>query len=189
MFRETINSNYEKIYEYSDHKNIVNYVNFSDFSKNLLFASGSLNGEIVIHQYKNDNFYTNVISAHDFGVNSFSFSPENKIISCGNDGLIKIWEENLETGQWSTIDTIETETITTSVAYNPCKKDTFASCGEDGVVIFWQKKEDKWNQKTVMTHVCEMVKVEWNDNGSNLIGIGADGIENLYEENILTFNE
>lgn len=25
-----------------------------------------------------------------------------------------------------------------------------------------------------------MVKVEWNDNGSNLIGIGADGTENLY---------
>lgn len=34
-----------------------------------------------------------------------------------------------------------------------------------------------------------MVKVEWNDNGSNLIGIGADGTENLYEEDILTLNE
>ena len=45
--------------------------------------------------YINDTFVTQKIQGHSFGVNSVSFNPknENQFVSCGNDSLIKKWEE------------------------------------------------------------------------------------------------
>ena len=82
---------YDKIFEYNEHTNAVTCVAFSNASKDvLLFGSGCLDGNIALHQYKGDNFYSEKLKAHNFGVNAISFSKTNPLLfaSCGNDKLI-----------------------------------------------------------------------------------------------------
>ncbi len=50
------NCKWEKIYEYSEHKNSVNCVSFANHEFGLILLAGSSDGNISIHEYKS-TFY------------------------------------------------------------------------------------------------------------------------------------
>ena len=130
--------------------------------------------------YINDTFVTQKIQGHSFGVNSVSFNPknENQFVSCGNDSLIKKWEEKNNT--WEFVDKIETDSIMKDVAYSD--NESFASCSEDGSIILWTKEGNEWVKKILGMNENEIVKIEWNENFSTLIAIDSKGIQSSYNQ-------
>ena len=181
---------YDKIFEYNEHTNAVTCVTFSNASKEvLLFGSGCLDGNIALHQYKGDNFYTEKFKAHNFGVNAISFSKTNPLVfaSCGNDKLIKIWTYQKETGNWvPEINETPDDSITKDIAFRENDvNDSFATCNEDGVVYYWRKQGAQWTNKAVIEYSEPIIKVSWNDNGNMLVAVASDGKELIVGESEL----
>lgn len=181
---------YDKLFEYNEHTNSVTCVAFSNASKDvLLFGSGCLDGNIALHQYRGDNFYTEKIKAHNFGVNNISFSKTNPFVfaSCGNDKLIKIWTYQKDTGNWvPEIKDAPDDSITTDIAFRENDvTDSFATCNEDGIVYYWKKHGEEWAYKPVIEYTEAMVKVSWNDNGNMLVAVSSDGKEHIVGESEL----
>ena len=54
VWRETNNSRWEKIYEYSEHKNSVNCIAFANHEFGLILLAGSSDGFISLHEYKSN---------------------------------------------------------------------------------------------------------------------------------------
>ena len=181
---------YDKIFEYNEHTNAVTCVAFSNASKDvLLFGSGCLDGNIAIHQYKGDNFYSEKLKAHNFGVNAISFSKTNPLLfaSCGNDKLIKIWTYQKETGNWvPEINETSDDSITKDIEFRENDvNDSFATCSEGGVVYYWRKQGAEWTYKTVIEYSEPIMKISWNDNGNMLVAVASDGKELIVGESEL----
>ena len=123
---------------------------------------------------------TQKLNGHSFRVNSVSFNPknENQFVSCGNDNLIKKWEEKNDT--WEMVDKIETDSIMKDVSYSD--KETFASCSEDGSIILWTKEGNEWGKKILGMNEEGIVKIEWNENFSTLIAIDSNGIQSYFSQ-------
>ena len=178
---------YDKIFEYNEHTNAVTCVAFSNASKDvLLFGSGCLDGNIALHQYKGDNFYSEKLKAHNFGVNAISFSKTNPLLfaSCGNDKLIKIWTYQKETGNWvPEINETSDDSITKDIEFRENDvNDSFATCSEGGVVYYWRKQGAEWTYKTVIEYSEPIMKISWNDNGNMLVAVASDGKELIVGE-------
>lgn len=181
---------YDKIFEYNEHTNAVTCVAFSNASKDvLLFGSGCLDGNIALHQYKGDNFYSEKLKAHNFGVNAISFSKTNPLLfaSCGNDKLIKIWTYQKETGNWvPEINETSDDSITKDIEFRENDvNDSFATCSEGGVVYYWRKQGAEWTYKTVIEYSEPIMKISWNDNGNMLVAVASDGKELIVGESEL----
>ena len=181
---------YDKIFEYNEHTNAVTCVAFSNASKDvLLFGSGCLDGNIALHQYKGDNFYSEKLKAHNFGVNAISFSKTNPLLfaSCGNDKLIKIWTYQKETGNWvPEINETSDDSITKDIEFRENDvNDSFATCSEGGVVYYWRKQGAEWKYKTVIEYSEPIMKISWNDNGNMLVAVASDGKELIVGESEL----
>ena len=181
---------YDKIFEYNEHTNAVTCVAFSNASKDvLLFGSGCLDGNIALHQYKGDNFYSEKLKAHNFGVNAISFSKTNPLLfaSCGNDKLIKIWTYQKETGNWvPEINETSDDSITKDIEFRENDvNDSFATCTEGGVVYYWRKQGAEWTYKTVIEYSEPIMKISWNDNGNMLVAVASDGKELIVGESEL----
>ena len=181
---------YDKIFEYNEHTNAVTCVAFSNASKDvLLFGSGCLDGNIALHQYKGDNFYSEKLKAHNFGVNAISFSKTNPLLfaSCGNDKLIKIWTYQKETGNWvPEINETSDDSITKDIEFRENDvNDSFATCSEGGVVYYWRKQGAQWTNKAVIEYSEPILKVSWNDNGNMLVAVASDGKELIVGESEL----
>ena len=181
---------YDKIFEYNEHTNAVTCVAFSNASKDvLLFGSGCLDGNITLHQYKGDNFYSEKLKAHNFGVNAISFSKTNPLLfaSCGNDKLIKIWTYQKETGNWvPEINETSDDSITKDIEFRENDvNDSFATCSEGGVVYYWRKQGAEWTYKTVIEYSEPIMKISWNDNGNMLVAVASDGKELIVGESEL----
>ena len=102
IWKETSHNKWEKIFEYTDHKNSVNSVSFCPEEYGLILICGSSDGNVSIHEYKSniifildDNWNTAVLPAHKFGVTSLVWATLHnnplRFISGGRDGTIKIW--------------------------------------------------------------------------------------------------
>ena len=181
---------YDKIFEYNEHTNAVTCVAFSNARKDvLLFGSGCLDGNIALHQYKGDNFYSEKLKAHNFGVNAISFSKTNPLLfaSCGNDKLIKIWTYQKETGNWvPEINETSDDSITKDIEFRENDvNDSFATCSEGGVVYYWRKQGAEWTYKTVIEYSEPIMKISWNDNGNMLVAVASDGKELIVGESEL----
>ena len=180
----------DKIFEYNERTNAVTCVAFSNASKDvLLFGSGCLDGNIALHQYKGDNFYSEKLKAHNFGVNAISFSKTNPLLfaSCGNDKLIKIWTYQKETGNWvPEINETSDDSITKDIEFRENDvNDSFATCSEGGVVYYWRKQGAEWTYKTVIEYSEPIMKISWNDNGNMLVAVASDGKELIVGESEL----
>jgi protein transport protein SEC13 len=102
IWKESSPNVWNKLYEYSDNKNSVNTLSFAPNEYGLILICGSVDGNISIHEYKNENWNAVKLFGHGFGVNGVSWGPcsylgnENlaplRFVSCGNDNLIKIWQ-------------------------------------------------------------------------------------------------
>jgi protein transport protein SEC13 len=52
IWKESSPNRWEKIYEYSEHKNSVNCLAFAPHENGLIFCAGSSDGFISVHEYK-----------------------------------------------------------------------------------------------------------------------------------------
>ena len=176
-----MNGQYDKVYEYTKHTNIVTCGCFDNQNESeLLFVTGDLNGGICIHEYKNSNFVTKEFNAHGFGVNSISFfSKGNNFITCGNDGVIKYWFFDNE---WKET---EIETIDSIVKDVACRNNAdfeFVSGSEDGTLLYWKKINDNWEKKAITTCESPISKLSWNDNGNTLTLIDSEGEQQIFTQ-------
>ena len=53
LWKET-SGKWEKLYEYSEHKNSVNCLSFAPQEFGFIFAAGSIDGHISIHEFKSN---------------------------------------------------------------------------------------------------------------------------------------
>lgn len=184
----------EKVYEYQDEEKptCVNYVKFSKYNNDLLFASGNTDGNVVIHTYKNEHFSSFKLFAHEFGVNAISFSKNNpyEFASCGNDNLIKIWGLNKDTLQWECTATLDEEDFAINdIAFkNSSNDECLASCREDGAVNLWWKDGQIWKKRNVASFDKSVSQISFNENGTCLTAVCLDGESNLIEEEKLVLN-
>lgn len=198
------NSLYERVYEYTEHSNLITSLFFTVSKENdLLLICSSLDETISIHHYMTNikAFITQRFKAHDFGVNSVSYSMiedsslsfQSKIVSCGNDGLIILWSIN-ENDEWNESlilnDNKEENdylsSITIQVAFKPMDPlFSFSSIDKKGMVSYWKFKEDKYKRQTINEMTSDKNRIEWNENGTELVIISSDGTKYLKSEDEL----
>lgn len=107
IFKETKQNQWEKVYEYKEHKNSVNNVVFAPHEYGLIVLAGSSDGFISIHEYRStiyynidDNWISTILEAHSFGVTCLAWEQYTKedssirFVSGGNDNKLKIWTVN-----------------------------------------------------------------------------------------------
>lgn len=192
LWKESNDSSYECVYEYKDEEKVssMNYITFSKNDPELVFATGGVDGNIIIHQYKNDKFISDKIFAHDYGVNAINFNQNisNEFVSCGNDCVIKIWELNKETSQWENTSSIEfPESIFTDVAFKNGSNEHCFACGNDeGATYLIWKEGEKWNKKEIATFDNSVSQLSWNENGTILVATLSDGeLHQIEQENLI----
>jgi protein transport protein SEC13 len=111
IWKETSLNNWDKIYEYNEHKNSVNSIAFAPQECGLILLCGSSDGYLSIHEYKNEQWISNKQEAHVLGVNSVSWGPPfnpitfqneddnnlsnpsalRRFVTGGCDNLVKVW--------------------------------------------------------------------------------------------------
>jgi WD40 repeat protein/uncharacterized caspase-like protein len=104
-------------------------------------VAGTQGGTIKIHSVNGQ--LERSIDAHDFGVLSLSVSPDGRIVSSGEDRIIKIWQAS--TGEL--VRTLEGHTTpghVVSVAFSPDGK-LLVSGGEDETVRIWDSRSGSMN--------------------------------------------
>lgn len=190
IWKEINETSYECVYEYKEEEKgtSMNYITFSKLNNELLFVSGGLDGNIILHSYTNDKFCSNKIFAHDFGVNSINFNQNdpNIFVSCGNDSLIKIWNFNKQNLSWEISATIdETDCVVNDVLFK--NGESFVSGGEDGVLMLFTKVESEWKKKEIAAFEKSISQLSWDENRTKLMVILVDGEKHLIEEE--SFNE
>ena len=183
IFTENHQGNFDLMYEYNEYTNLVNSLTISLDSNTFIFISGSLDGNIVIHEYKNQNIENTKLYAHDFGVSSIDFFKNNnqQFITSGFDNLVKIWKFSNNLNTYKNILTIkDLDTITRSVS---CKVNDFITCGDDGILYYWKKNgESTWEKKEIYSHNSSLVKCEFNEEGNVICCVGNDGVEKLIKD-------
>ena len=187
LWRETANHSYEKIYEYAFHYNCITALAFSNYSQELIFASGSLDGELVMHQYKKDNFYHHKVDAYEYGINSIHFNKYNNysLITSGNDNKVKIWKFNIDTTQWENEAIIvDEDSINTCCAYRNAEGNdlSFVVSNDQGEVFYYDKINGNWKRKQLYQNKSMIIQLEWTENGNNLLMIDEEGKHFLFDE-------
>ena len=108
IWKENSTKKWDKIFEYDEHKNSVNCLEFAPNEYGLILLCGSSDGFVSIHEYKNENWSSVKLFAHGFGVNGVSWGhvpsasekidlffnslPPLRFVSCGVDNLVKIFQ-------------------------------------------------------------------------------------------------
>ena len=80
-----------EFYILGQHKAAANDISWRADSN--LLASCSVDGTIMVWEM-NEGKKVKDWAAHSGGVQSVSFTPDGKIVSCGNDGLVRAWDIN-----------------------------------------------------------------------------------------------
>jgi protein transport protein SEC13 len=110
IWKEISPNNWEKIFEYTDHKNSVNSLAYAPQEYGLILLCGSSDGYISLHEYKNEQWTSKKQEAHALGVNSVSWGPSfhpitfqndndhninslapMRFVTGGCDNLVKVW--------------------------------------------------------------------------------------------------
>ena len=136
---------WDKLFEYSEHKNSVNCLAFAPQEYGLILLCGSIDGMISIHEYRNDTWHSVKLVGHSLGVNGVSWGPalytENEynslgttpqthpmqFVSCGNDNLIRVWQakEN-KIDSFYVVTTLDAhEEVVRDVAWRNMKNSTY----------------------------------------------------------------
>ena len=189
LFKIDQNSKLEKIYENDMHDNIVKTVKFSPSSKNLLFVSGDLNGNIIVCDYFNSKFNTQKAFAHDYGVNAIDFLDDNNFVTCGNDNIIKIWNYSQENGNAMIKSDIALKDESNMSTMDLSCKDNkhFVCCGysgNEGIIYLWElNEENKWESREIYRKDEKFEKVRYNEEHTCIAVINENGEESVIMEN------
>lgn len=111
IWKEISPNVWDKIFEYTEHKNSVNSLAFAPQEYGLILLCGSSDGSISLHEYKNEQWISKKHEAHSLGVNSVSWGPSffpitfqnedesnlsnslapMRFVTGGCDNLVKVW--------------------------------------------------------------------------------------------------
>lgn len=185
LYKLDMNNQCEQIYEHEIHDNCVQALKFSPSNEDLIIVSGCINGNLVVCYYKDNNFVTQKIFAHDFGVTSIDFFDDNKFVTCGKDNSIKIWTYSKEDGSITKeFSLTDNDTITNDVTCKDSKH--FASCGDDNNVYYWVlTEENKWESHSVYKSEEKLEKIRFNEEKTSIIVLDESGKEHLITDNEL----
>ena len=192
IYNNQLNGNI--IYNHELHENCVTCLKFSPSNKNLLLISGDLNGNIISSEYSKDknDFITNKIFGHDFGVNSIDFLTDDKFITCGNDNRLKIWNYTEENG----INIIKCEQElknenNLTIKDLSCKDDKhFVCCGSnegESLILYWILNEKNiWEAHEIYRNEGNLEKIRFNEEHTCIVVVDDKGKEILLKEDELS---
>lgn len=201
-----VNGKWQKSYEYNQHDASVNSISWAPYEYGLIFACCSTDSAISIIQFMGDVWKPIKISkAHEEGCNAISWAPakrtesitssseiidSKRIVSGGNDRLVKIWKEE-SPDKWVVETVLEGhEDWIRDVAWAPSENlnlSTIASCGMDGRVIIWRctdLNEKKWSSRILKKYDEVLWHVSWSLCATVLAVCGADNKLNLFQERL-----
>ncbi|KAK4473740.1 hypothetical protein MN116_003081 [Schistosoma mekongi] len=166
---QEISGRWGKVFEYCEHASSVNCVCWAPHSYGLMLACGSSDGAISILVSDETHSWRafRISDAHSVGVNSVSWAPSidaefifnpslvtttsnspnhpiKRFVSGGCDSLIKIWREDISSGNPEWVEETRLDGHTDwvrDVAWCPSlniSRQLIASCGQDGRLIIWQ---------------------------------------------------
>ncbi|CAH8472180.1 unnamed protein product [Schistosoma guineensis] len=194
---QEINGRWGKVFEYAEHASSVNCVCWAPHSYGLMLACASSDGTISILISDETNSWRafRIPEAHSVGVNSVSWAPSinaefifnptlattttstntmippiKRLVSGGCDSLIKIWREDVSSGNPEWIEETRLDGHTDwvrDVAWCPSlniSRQLIASCGQDGRLIIWQStaNNDNNNENRMMNRSTAV-----NDNNND----------------------
>jgi len=208
VWRE-VNGKWQKSYEYNQHDASVNSIAWSPYQYGLMFACASTDGGISVVKFMGDVWSPiRIANAHEEGCNAVSWAPAKRtkslvdpseeidpmrIVSCGNDRLVKIWkfQEESTPNNWNFEMELEGhDNWVRDVAWAQAESkqmSTIASCGLDGRVVIWRctnLSEKKWTNRLLRKFDEVLWHVSWSLCGTVLAVAGADNKVNLFQERL-----
>lgn len=205
VWRE-VNGKWQKSYEYNQHDASVNSISWAPHHYGLIFACCSTDCAISIIQFMGDVWKPiKIPNAHEQGCNAVSWAPAKRtkslvdpseqidpkrIVSGGNDRLVKIWREESPDNWVLEVDLEGHEDWVRDVAWAPSENlqmSTIASCGVDGRVIIWRctnLDEKKWTSRVLKKCDDVLWHVSWSLCATVLAVSGADNKVNLFQERV-----
>uniref|UniRef100_A0A915CGV3 Protein SEC13 homolog n=1 Tax=Parascaris univalens TaxID=6257 RepID=A0A915CGV3_PARUN len=203
-----VSGKWQKIYEWSDHEASVNSICWAPHQFGLILACASTDTTISLLTYVPEtNAWTSrkILKAHDQGCNAVSWAPAvhsqsfveagmnsvtKRIVSGGNDNIVKIWKEKKD-GTWELEHALKGHADwVRDVAWAPAigqPVNTIASCGQDRKVIIWRCSnvdEGQWVAKELGNFDDALWHVSWSLCATILAVSGGDNKISLWKENL-----
>uniref|UniRef100_A0A915EPD4 Protein SEC13 homolog n=1 Tax=Ditylenchus dipsaci TaxID=166011 RepID=A0A915EPD4_9BILA len=201
-----VNGKWQKSYEYNQHEASVNSISWAPPQYDLIFACCSTDCSVSIISWMGDVWKPiKIPKAHEEGCNAVSWAPAKRtkslvdpteqidpkrIVSGGNDRLVKIWKEETPDNWVLEADLEGHEDWVRDVAWAPAESlslSTIASCGMDGRVIIWRctnLNEKKWTSRVLRKFDEVLWHVSWSLCATVLAVSGADNKVNLFQERL-----
>ncbi|MFH4973588.1 hypothetical protein AB6A40_000297 [Gnathostoma spinigerum] len=207
-----ISGKWQKVFEWNKHEASVNSVMWAPHQFGLILAAASTDGKISIltcntQDSNNPQAWSSyqIRDAHERGCNAVSWAPAlhsatltepdssmvtKRIVTGGNDKLVKIWAEN-KTGNWVLEHSLEGHTDwVRDVAWSPAVAkgfNTIASCGQDRKVLIWRCSnldDAHWTARELGRFDDVLWHVSWSLCATILAVSGADNKISLWKENV-----
>jgi len=205
VWRE-VNGKWQKTYEYNQHDASVNSICWAPKEYGLVFACGSTDCAISISEWCGDVWKPiKIAKAHEEGCNAVSWAPAKRtrslvdtevridpkrIVSGGNDRLVKIWKEE-SPDSWALECELEGhEDWVRDVAWAPNESmamSTIASCGIDGRVFIWRctdLERKRWTSRLLRKYDEVLWHVSWSLCATVLAVSGSDNKVYLFQERL-----
>jgi len=205
VWRE-VNGKWQKTYEYNQHDASVNSICWAPKEYGLVFACGSTDCAISISEWCGDVWKPiKIAKAHEEGCNAVSWAPAKRtrslvdtevridpkrIVSGGNDRLVKIWKEESPDNWVIEVELEGHEDWVRDVAWAPSESlamSTIASCGIDGRVFIWRctdLAQKRWTSRLLRKYDEVLWHVSWSLCATVLAVSGSDNKVYLFQERL-----
>lgn len=203
-----ITGKWQKIYEWNQQEASINSISWAPHQFGLILACASTDTSISLLTFLPQTGAWNtrkILKAHDQGCNAVSWAPVpvhssssaqpanstlvKRIVSGGNDSLVKIWKENSDE-TWQLEHALKGHTDwVRDVAWAPVAQpaNTIASCGQDRKTIIWRCSNvdsGQWSACELGTFGDVLWHVSWSLCGTILAVSGGDNKVSLWKENL-----
>lgn len=197
---------WQKIYEWNQHEASINAISWAPHFFGLTLACASADTSITLLTFAPQTGMWNsrrILKAHDQGCNAVSWAPAihpitsqaggasavKRIVSGGNDSLVKIWKEKND-GTWELEHSLKGHTDwVRDVAWAPAIAQSIsriASCGQDRKALIWQcsnLEAGQWTSRELDTFSDVLWHVSWSLCATILAVSGGDNKVTLWKEN------
>jgi len=207
IWKENSSNNWSKLFEFDKHQSSVNSISWAPHEFGLTLACGSSDTKISILQHKDNNWTTEMFTAHEIGVNSVSWAPayspgsatqkngptqlSKRLVSGGCDNAVKIWNWSENDKEWKKEAELSDghKDWVRDVAWAPSiglPSSCIASCSQDGEVIIWTKdsNSNQWKGKTMNKFSDVVWRVSWSIVGNILAVSSGDNKITLWKESL-----
>lgn len=202
IWKEQSPSQWDNVYTFDGHESSVNAVAWAPPELGLVLACASADAKVSILTHNSDDTWsTSSFVAHQIGCNAVSWAPayqpaaavssatndaqlrtSARLVTGGCDNLVKVWQHDPDTQQWSLAaeDTLMEHTDwVRDVAWAPIAAtpvSVIASCSQDHRVLVWSKgpAATAWKCTALPTFEAPVWRVSWSLTGGILAVSTAD---------------